>query len=708
MSRPANRDIAERQWRRFVRARDAGHDQYVRRAIRQNSYYSGNQWDPEVVEELRSQGRPALTINMVTPTINAMIGEFASRRSDVVFRPRRGGSQDTADTLTKVHAQIADANGLEWITQRVFEDALVMDGRGYFDVRIGYEDNVYGEVSVSAVDPLNVIPDPDAKTADTEEWNEVFTMRWLSLDEIAAAYGKGKATAIKDMGERGFEFGSDEDVFRRESTFGEDDRSRVPFRSDADNEGLRDYLVVERQHRVPGRRNMLIDPETGDERPVPQAWDDMRAEEYAIRNRLLVIPRMARKIRWTVTCGSVVLHDEDSPYDFITIVPSYAYFRRGNPFGPIRLMMSPQDQLNKVSSQELHIINTTANSGWIIQEDSLVGKEASDLEVEGAETGLVLEVARGAEVPQKIQPNQIPAGLDRVGMKALGFMKEISGISDAMRGATSPEVSGVAIEAQTGRAAVMLQVPFENHRRAEQRVAEHVLSLVQRYYTEERLIQITDEDDPLKPRAEMMVNEPTPEGTILNDLTVGEYDTVISRAPARDSFDEMQFAEALSLRSVGVEIPDDTVVELSHLSRKEHIAKRMRQRSGEEPSEEQAEAQAAQAQLEMQMAQLAVQEQEAKVEKLRAETQLAVAKGETEASKTGLELQREEKKLQINREMADLRAKLAETSAETQLQVSRNAAASKLASTAMQEAGRAAAARMTKQTGGKDGGSGKG
>ena len=50
-----------------------------------------------------------------------------------------------------------------------------------------------------------------------------------------------------------------------------------------------------------------------------------------------------------------------------------------------------QEQLNKISSQELHIVNTTANSGWIVESGSLSGMTADDLEEHGAETGLVLE-----------------------------------------------------------------------------------------------------------------------------------------------------------------------------------------------------------------------------------------------------------------------------------------------------------------------------
>jgi hypothetical protein len=110
-----------------------------------------------------------------------------------------------------------------------------------------------------------------------------------------------------------------------------------------------------------------------------------------------------KKVRWTVTADTVVLHDDWSPYDHFTLVPYFPYWRRGKPFGMVRNLISPQEQLNKISSQELHIVNTTANSGWVVESGSLTGMTADDLEEHGAETGLVLEYNRGSTPPAKIQ-----------------------------------------------------------------------------------------------------------------------------------------------------------------------------------------------------------------------------------------------------------------------------------------------------------------
>ena len=114
-------------------------------------------------------------------------------------------------------------------------------------------------------------------------------------------------------------------------------------------------------------------------------------------------------------------------------------------------------------------------------------------------------------------------------------------------------------------------------------MAEHILRLVQAFYTEERIIQITDESDPMQPSVPIVLNMQTPEGQIVNDLTLGEYDVVIGTMPARDNFDEAQFAEAIELRQVGVPIPDDMIVQYSHLAQKGEIAQRIRAMQGMTP-----------------------------------------------------------------------------------------------------------------------------
>ncbi len=683
-------EITRTQWTRYERARDNGHLDYVDMALRCDEYYQGDQWDPDDAAMLEAEGRPALTINTILPTVNTILGEQSSRRADIKFKPRRGGSEDVAHTLNKLYMQIADNNKLDWVEQQVFSDGLIMDGRGYFDVRMDFSDHTEGEIRITAKDPLDILIDPDAKDADPKTWNEVFETKWMTLDEIEELYGEKCAERLLFVAENGMSFGPDS-VEYQETRFGEtennDDHFGAGVPGDDEYRNVKSLRVVERQHKKICRADFFVDKMTGDQRECPPQWNDRKKKKFAKEYDMELISKVIRKVRWTVTCDQVVLHDDWSPYNDFTIVPFFCYFRRGNPFGVVRNLLSPQEQLNKIASQELHIVNTTANSGWMVESGSLVGMTADDLEEHGAETGLVLEYARGTTPPQKIGANQIPTGLDRIGQKAQANIQAISGINESMLGTDSAEVSGIAIQAKQNRGAVMIQVPLDNLAKARQYLAEKVLNLIQTFYTEERIVQVTDETDPMQPREEIMLNMETPEGEIINNLTIGEYDVIVSTAPARDSFDETQFAEALSLRQAGVAIPDDAIITYSHLQKKEELAKRIRVMTGQEPpSPEQAEAMAFQQQLQMQNLQLETAKLEAEVKKLQSDAAVNFSKVQNEAEiAPQLRIKELEAKLQMNQEQLALRRELSSATNQIRQGQTDTSAATKIATAAMQQ-----------------------
>ena len=684
-------EIASTQYDRYVRARDNGHLEYIHMAKKCDAFYQGEQWDQTDVSMLDAEGRPALTINTILPTINTVLGEQSTRRADIQFKPRRGGDEEVAQTLNKLYMQIADNNKLDWIEQQVFSDGLIMDGRGYFDVRMDFSDHVEGEIRITAKDPLDILIDPDAKEYDPKHWNEIFETKWMTLDEIEEMYGTKKAEELQFIAENGNSFGRDS-VEYEETRYGDtesmDDYLGASAYGEEEYRNVKALRVIERQHKRITRVQCLVDPDTGDQRPVPEAWNHRKAKSFAKKYNLTLISKIQKKVRWTVTCDKVVLHDDWSPYAGFTIVPYFAYFRRGRPFGMVRNLLSPQEQLNKISSQELHIVNTTANSGWMVESGSLVGMTPDDLEEHGAETGLVIEYARGTNPPAKIQANTIPTGLDRISQKAAANIQAISGINESMLGTDSAEVSGIAIRAKQNRGAIMIQVPLDNLRKTRHYLAEKILELIQTFYTEQRIIQVTNESDPLQPREPMVINQMTPEGRIINDLTLGEYDVVVSTAPARDSFDEVQFAEALNLRQVGVAIPDDAIIEYSHLAKKGELAKRIRTTTGIEKTPEQMEAAMMVQQMQMQEAQLELAKLEAEVQRITSEAAVNVAKAQTTQAEPDLQLAELQGKIEMKMQELQLRRELADLTNEVRTNQQQTAAAARIAATAMQTGAR--------------------
>lgn len=650
-----DREIARLNWLHYARARDAGHLKYVTDAQQFDRFYLGDQWDPDLRRQLDAEGKPALTLNVTMSAVNAALGEHSAQRADITTKPRLDATEDTARVMTHVIDQILDNNNYQAVEQQAFADGLIQD-RGFFDVRMDFEDNILGEVRIKALDPVDVLIDPDAKDYDPATWNEIIYTRWHTVEEIGVLYGKDKAELLMSLARGGMTLGYDSvrlDV--KESRFG--DTQYPIYITDDYQSVVRNVRVIERQSRVLTKVTQFVDLQTGDTREVPPKWDKDRIKAVAQQYGLGVRKAFARKIRWTVTADWVVLSDDWSPYDRFTIVPYFPAFRRGKSSGMVRQLVSPQEQLNKVESQTLHVVNTTANSGWMIEEGSLANMTAQELEERGAETGLVLEVRKGRESPQKIQPNSIPTGLDRIGTKAVNFVREISGVQSLMGLMPGGDVSGVALEQSQGRALTLLQVAFDNLNFSRTLVAQSIIALVQRFYNEPRLLRVTDWRNPDQPEVELQVNQMSPTGEILNNLQLGEYEVIVASAPARDGIQETQFAEVVQLRNAGVFVPDEYVIRASHLAHKAEIADIVKRLQGRgDPSTEEAQMANVQAQLQMQMLQTQLAELQAKVQKLGSEAILNQAKAETLVAGTQLDAQtlQSDLMMQVEKLKADL------------------------------------------------------
>ena len=678
-----DRSAASDNWGAYTRSRDSGHLDWVKIARKCDAYYNGDQWEKDITDELDSENRPHLTINQVLSTINSVKGEYIKSQQEISFQPRgKGATVEVAQALSFVIKQIQYNNKSRWNETTVLEDGLVED-RGYFDIRLDFDDNIMGEIRETVRDPRDVLLDPGAKEYDPSTWKEVITTRWLTPDEIEAFYGSDKADQLRtrDVASR---FGHDSIEFDMPTaTFGNDSNPNgfVPDTHE-DSLAIRRVRVIERQHKKLSRRTYFVDPIEGDMRPAPDLWDDERIAAHAMKFDLDILERPSLRIRWTVSADDILLEDGWSLYNRFTIIPFFPFFRRGKPTGMVRHLLSPQDMLNKISSQELHVVNTTANSGWIFESGSLVNMDADDLERVGAKTGLILEFAKGSSAPEKIQPNQVPSGLSNIAAKAQVYFRSVSGLPETFMGQSSREVSGVTVEAQNQAATTQLEVVFDNLEKTRQYRADFLLELIQEFYTETRLVQVTELDEDGNPQStEFNVNEieqevdedgNTVEEKILNDLTLGEYSVIVASVPHQETMQDTIFSQALQMRDAGIAIPDHVLIENSRLPNRQDVAQMIKKREGmADPTPEEIEMQLMQQQLQLQAQQAEVRGMIAKAALDEAKASAVIAEVEAAQQQPLLDMQRAGAEMRIEMEKMDaqLQTKIAEL--QTRIQIAR-------------------------------------
>jgi len=557
--------VARENFLRYHYAKRRGHSDYIRDAHRLEGFYlgGGRQFEEEDRQYLLSQGRPAFEINLIKPKIEAAVGYQIANRMDISFRPKRGAaSEEMAKTLSKLAMHIAGLNQYHWQETAVFSDGLIQQ-RGYFEVYLSYDDTLLGEVCIRSLDPLDVIPDPDAKSYDPDDWADVIITKWLTLNEIEALYGKAARDKVEAEGS---EANYDDDSERiYQSRFGDSNTAG----QDAGGDSIGRVLVIDRQRWEMAQCQCLISP-TGDIRLA----EDMLAERLETLRGMgyILQKRRMKRIRWQISTAHSVLYDQLSPFAHFTVVPFFPYFRRGQTRGMVDNAAGLQSIINKAYNQYLHVLNTTPNSGWIVEENSLANMREEDLAIEGGNTGLLMVTRKDAPPPQKIAPNPVPQGIDRVMESTIALMHQVTGINEALLGQSAGENSGIAIQSRQHAAQQQLAVPLDNLARTRHLVAKRILDLIQSFYDDQRIERIDEEaENGARQTTDLRLNWPDEVSGVLNDVTLGEYDICITETPQQVTFENSQFMQMIELLEKGAPIPWKHVIAVSNLAKKTEI-----------------------------------------------------------------------------------------------------------------------------------------
>jgi len=628
---PVDAQKATEQWMRYQYCRDRGHLQFIEKADTCEKFFAGEQWSPVDLNTLKLQRRPALTVNKIISTLSTVFGEQIYNRSETLFRPAAGAPNETAEALTKVFMQISQNNQLPWVRSDLFADGAIRS-RGFVDIRMDFTDSLRGEVRITNLNSKNVVVDPDAEEYDPDSWNDIFITKWITPQDVAILYNEEDAEYLKTRDTSAYPYGYDS-IERTRDRFG-GNQLLAGYYGILDPQFVRRNIrILDRQYHMLDKMLHFVDVETGDMRQVPADWDRNRIAALLEKagGTISTMKKLVKRVRWTVTADQVVLHDDWSPYKHFTVVPYFPHFRYGRTIGLVENLIGPQELLNKTLSQELHVINTSANSGWKVKKGALANMSVEELEQTGAATGLVLELD-DINNADKISPNQVPTGLDRVSYKAEEHIKTISGVSDSMQGFDREDVAAKAISTKRQQGSQNQMKVMDNLERTDYLIARNTLDLVQQYYTEPRIINITH-DDVTREVTTVSVNEVTPEGIINNDLTIGEYSIVITSQPYRASLEDSQFEQAVNLREIGIPIPDDVLIESSRLLRKADIVKKM---AGDQESPEAQRKAQRQERLEEATAATA----EADVMSKQADAKLKAAKADAEIARVQIEGQR--------------------------------------------------------------------
>jgi hypothetical protein len=611
-----------------------------REQLEDHEYYDNIQWTDEEIEELKERGQEPVVFNQIATAIDWILGSERRHRVDWHVLPRTKNDAQGAEAKSKLLKYISDVNRIPEKRSLAFEDA-VKGGVGWIEV--GVRSNATREpIFVDVEDWRNIWYDMLSRKQDLTDARYLFRSKWVDLD-VAMTMFPERAHRIKTAAYSGQTYfdeqqGEDPQVTSDDV---QDLESEVSELNHADNLNARSRVqLIECWYRVPARIQVMRGQALGVLDGEEYDPDDPDIQLLIQAGHASVVDAVRMQVRCMIYTGDVVLQDQPSPYrhNRFPFIPIWAYRRKkdGTPYGPIRRAKSPQNDLNKRRSKALFILSTNK-----IVADEDVTDDWEELQSEAARPDGVIKKKRGTELEIFNETALADAHTQLMDQDAM-YIMDASGVTNENLGRDTNAQSGKAIEKKQDQGMTTTNRLFDNHRQAFQLLGEILISLIEQYYSEQKQIRITGH----KGKPEWLeVNEPQPDGSIVNDITASKADFIVSEDDYNESLRQSMF-ETLSEMvtkidpQIGMQLLD-LVMDLSDLPGKEEIVNRIREITGmddpyADPDDPEAmkrkqareQAKAEQQELERQKAIAEVEQAKADVEKARAETQGALHEAE--------------------------------------------------------------------------------
>lgn len=610
-------------------------------------FYDNLQWDPEDAQVLRDRGQMPLVYNEVAPMVDWVIGTERRTRVDWRVMPRAEDDVETADVKTKVLKYVADINRVQFNRSRAFADA-VKAGVGWLDD--GVRDDPTEDVLYSKCeDWRNVLWDSSAYEHDLSDGRYVFRWRWVDED-IAVAMFPDRADQIRqgvEDAQNHLHSDWEEDTWYTADEILNGVKSgtlRASGTGPMVDAKRRRVKLIECQYRKPVTAKIIVSG------PLKGAF--FNQQDGALVNALTqvggsIVDKVVMRVHMAVFTEAHMIAMGPSMFrhNRFSLTPVWCY-RRGRdrlPYGIIRRVRDVQQDLNKRASKALFMLNTNqiiADEGAV--EDWNVLRDEAD-----RPDGLMIKKA-GKELLIRRDTDAATGQIQMMTLDAQSIQKS-AGVSQENLGRQTNAVSGEAIKARQLQGSVVTTEPFDNLRLATQVQGEKQLSLVEQFYTEEKVVRLTGAKGALE-WVKVNMPEMQADGSVrfINDITASMADFVVSEADYAGTMRQVMFE---SLNQLATRLPPEVALrlmtiamEFSDLPNKDEVAEQLRKMTGERdenkpmtPEEQaQADAQAQQQaeamELQRQTAITALEEQQAKVREINARA----AKLEAEAAAAGM------------------------------------------------------------------------
>jgi len=561
----------------------------------------GDQWSEEDRQALADQGRPCLTFNRIRPLINLVTGYQRENTARIKVNPEGGEDRIFSEVMDRTIKAIDKWSHLTYKLGYFFDDGCYC-GKGFLEAILDYQkDPIRGELHFKQRSPYQILPDPDNLEYDLNWGRYCFKAVKLSKAELKELYPKKKDIIdnfLEDNDDPSvsapgviLKEGDDDDYGNRPNT------TTVTKEEDGDDESDFDddekFLVKEYWHTKMVDRFFVIDKENGE----PKKFEKKEEADLFVTSQAFgkVIERRVPEMHVSAMCaGWILQEDELSPFEpyysgfpFFRLLADWAPNAASETFrvqGMVRPLKDPQREKNKSKSQNLHILNTQANSGWVGDDNALTPEGWTQLEKMGSKPGITVKKKPGAEL-REILPKGPNAGMIQREEKADEEFKQISGINPDLMGFQEGTSSGRAISMRIKQAILALVRLFSNYRYSKEIIGNFLLQMVPMLFDDKKLMKVIGPEYMKKALDPEKYPQGLNEGHIKAFLTMvadNKYDVYVTEADQNSTIRFEIFQELTELLKAGAPIPVELLIDYMDLPNSEEVKQKVKEQQAQQ------------------------------------------------------------------------------------------------------------------------------
>ena len=488
-------------------------------ALEDLKFAGGDQWPVEIQNSRLLESRPYLTINKIDAYCRQIANSQRQQRPRIkCFGVNSQSDSKMAQIITGICRHVEEQSDADAAYDNAFDYAVRM-GWGFWRVTTDYvrPDSFDQEIYIKRIEnPFMVYFDPNSNEPDGSDAEKCLITEVISKEAFRKMYPDAETDAgftPRGTGDSQSEWITKEDI------------------------RIAEYFYTEYKHT---KLVLLSDGTTVFEDEMPKQDVMLAAGIYEVSRRITV----KKQIKWVKLTGMQILEKRDWAGKYIPVVPVYGQQlivdSKKKKFGLTRMAKDPQRMYNFWSTALTESVALAPKAKWLLAEGQDEGHEE-----EWAQANIksmpVLRYkqtdseGREAPLPQRLQPEAPPMGIVTALEGLNADLMAVVGIYDPSM-LPQGNQSGKAIQGQQQQADMTNYHYYDNLTRSIKQTGRIILDLIPTVYDRERVLRIIGDDG----KGEIVnVNERTTNEmgveTILNDVTVGEYDVTMETGPGYNS-----------------------------------------------------------------------------------------------------------------------------------------------------------------------------